>query len=86
MTTKGQITIPKEVREQPRLAPGDRVDFVFDDRGAVFLRPTGGSVRELYGLLRRREGEASTVERMDQEIAEVVAEDQQRIRPEGPRR
>jgi AbrB family looped-hinge helix DNA binding protein len=83
MTTKGQITIPKEVREQLRLAPGDRVDFVFDESGALVLRPSGRSVRELYGLLRRREGVAVPVERLDEEISEVVAADHERIRPHG---
>jgi AbrB family looped-hinge helix DNA binding protein len=33
MTSKGQVTIPKEVRVNLRLRPGDEVDFVRDGSG-----------------------------------------------------
>ena len=81
MTTKGQITIPKEVRERLRLAPGDRVDFVIDDRGVFVLRPAGRTARELYGFLERRGLRAASPAGIDAEIADVVAEDDERIRP-----
>lgn len=29
MTSKGQITVPKEVRERLRVGPGDALDFVY---------------------------------------------------------
>jgi len=33
LTTKGQVTIPKAVRDDLGLRPGDEVDFVRDDGG-----------------------------------------------------
>lgn len=41
MTVKGQVTIPKRVREALRLSPGDSVDFDVDKAGQVVLRKTG---------------------------------------------
>jgi AbrB family looped-hinge helix DNA binding protein len=33
VTSKGQITIPRRVREQLGLYPGDQVEFVEDEKG-----------------------------------------------------
>ena len=38
MTVKGQVTIPKKVREALRLAPGDRVDFDVNREGQVVVQ------------------------------------------------
>jgi antitoxin PrlF len=42
MTVKGQVTIPKRFRDLLGLKPGDRVDFVFDEKGQVLVRRAGG--------------------------------------------
>jgi AbrB family looped-hinge helix DNA binding protein len=39
ITSKGQATIPKAVREHLRLAPGDRVKFFLHPDGSVVLLP-----------------------------------------------
>jgi antitoxin PrlF len=41
VTVKGQVTIPKKVRDALGLKPGDQVDFVVDDRGEVVVRRKG---------------------------------------------
>ena len=38
VTVKGQVTIPKPVRDHLSLAPGDRVEFPIDPDGAVQIR------------------------------------------------
>ena len=38
MTTKGQITIPKKIRDSVGLGPGSRVDFFVDEEGRIFLK------------------------------------------------
>lgn len=40
VTVKGQVTIPKPVRDHLGLRPGDRVEFEVDADGAVVLRKT----------------------------------------------
>jgi antitoxin PrlF len=54
LTSKGQLTLPKPIRDLLHLGAGDRVDFVVKDDGAVVLRPATADVRELKGLLHRR--------------------------------
>ncbi len=36
ITSKGQVTIPKNIRERLNVRPNDRVDFV-QDKGRIFL-------------------------------------------------
>ena len=55
VTSKGQITIPREVRDHLHVGTGDKIDFVIEANGAVRISPLVGSVRELYGFLRRRD-------------------------------
>jgi AbrB family looped-hinge helix DNA binding protein len=35
LTSKGQVTIPIEVRRKLRLKPGDRIDVIIEDGGGV---------------------------------------------------
>jgi AbrB family looped-hinge helix DNA binding protein len=79
ITSKGQVTIPKPVRDHLRLAAGDRLEFVLDDRGVVTLRPARRAARELYGFLERPGARPATPREIDEEIAEVVAADHERI-------
>ena len=45
ITTKGQVTVPKPIRDKLRLRPGDRIDFVLDDVG----REAGITTRTIEG-------------------------------------
>lgn len=38
ITSKGQVTIPKPIRDRLGLQPGSRVDFVLDESGQIILR------------------------------------------------
>ena len=51
MTTKGQITIPKAVRERLNLEVGDTVYFDVRDDGSVVLVARTEPVEALFGLL-----------------------------------
>jgi len=45
VTSKGQVTIPKALRDEYGLLPGTEVEFC-DDGGAVYIRkPLGGHTR-----------------------------------------
>jgi len=68
ITTKGQTTIPKKIREHLKLHAGDRVDFLIDDSGKVLLRPTTSDVKELEGILHRPGMKTVTVEEMSRAI------------------
>ena len=53
LTSKGQVTIPLDVRQRLKLAAGARVEFVEDAEGEFLLRPAVADVRSLKGLLGR---------------------------------
>lgn len=65
LSSKGQITIPKAVREILRIDTGDQVDFVLTERGEVIVRGVSLDVRELKGVLARRGRRAVSVEEMN---------------------
>jgi AbrB family looped-hinge helix DNA binding protein len=48
LTSKGQITIPKEVRELFGLNDGDRVGFI-SESGWIIMVPLKGNILDLYG-------------------------------------
>ncbi|MCE7975936.1 MAG: AbrB/MazE/SpoVT family DNA-binding domain-containing protein [Nitrospira sp. NTP1] len=53
LTSKGQTTIPKDVRERLNLQPGDRLEFVIDEDGRVVVLPASVDASELAGMLER---------------------------------
>lgn len=69
MTRKGQVTIPKEIRERLGLKAGDRVKFFVDPDGSVVLLPKR-PVKALRGMLKSRRGRPASVEEMNEAVAE----------------
>ena len=51
VTTKGQITIPKEVRDAMGIEAGDRVEFVAEEKGVYKVVAATKDVRHLKGLV-----------------------------------
>jgi antitoxin PrlF len=80
VTSKGQITIPKDVRERLGLEAGDRVVFVVQSDRDVVLKPAKTDVRELYGMLYRKGRRPRSLEEMDEGIARSLAEKHARRR------
>ncbi len=73
ITSKGQITVPKEIRKALDVQPGDVLDFVIDERGKVSVHPLRGDVRRLRGILKRPGQKPVSVEEMDEGILEYHA-------------
>jgi len=71
ITSKGQTTIPKDVRERLDLGPGDRVEFVVRDDGTALVVPAKSRLAELKGCLPPPE-RALTLEQMDDAVGEAV--------------
>jgi antitoxin PrlF len=66
LTTKGQITIPKEIREHLKLRAGHRLEFQIGADGLVVMRPRNRDVRELKGILRPKRRKPVSVEQMNE--------------------
>ena len=65
------------------LREGQRVDFQIEKDGSVRLKPVSGSVRELYGCLRRTDVPSQTLEDLEEALIESLAADDERIRRGG---
>ena len=53
LTSKGQITLPKGLRDKLCLSAGDRIEFVVEDNRSVRLLAKPLSVNRLKGMLPR---------------------------------
>ncbi|HEY5175969.1 MAG TPA: type II toxin-antitoxin system PrlF family antitoxin [Terriglobales bacterium] len=71
ITSKGQATIPKAIREHLHLKPGDRVKFFLHPDGTVFLLPKI-PVSALRGIVKARR--RVTLEEMEEAIATGATE------------
>ena len=76
LTSKGQVTIPKAVREAMGIDRGSSVQFFVREDGVVELTPKTRDLLSLAGVL-AVETAALSVEEMDSAIAaHVLAEDE----------
>lgn len=53
LTSKGQVTIPVEIRAALSLKAGDRIEFVELERGKFAIMPSTQSVQSLKGMIRK---------------------------------
>ena len=67
ITSKGQVTIPEEIRREYHLQAGEQVEWEVTDHGTVELRKAGGALEDLAHIL-PRPPRAVTVDQMDQAI------------------
>jgi antitoxin PrlF len=82
ITSKGQITLPKEVRDRHNLKPGDVVEFV-ERNGETVVKPRNLRAVDLIGILGPPPaGRGLSIEDMDDAIMDAVAEDDARIQRE----
>jgi antitoxin PrlF len=72
LTSKGQVTIPKVIRELLQVKTGDRVDFVVEG-DQVVLRPGTLDLRSLRGLLHKPGRKPVSLKEMDAAVAKAHA-------------
>jgi antitoxin PrlF len=53
LTSKGQITIPADIRHRLGVETGDRLEFVELAEGGFAIKPANDDVRSLKGLLKK---------------------------------
>jgi len=73
MASKGQITVPADVRAELRLQAGDRVSFEKAEDGLYRIRAVKGDIMRLAGSL-KFDGPPVTIEEMNEAIGQTVAE------------
>ena len=71
ITSKGQVTLPKALRERLQLKAGDQIDFV-EVNGNVVLRPRHVRAVDLIGILKPVGDQPVSLDAMDAAIEEAV--------------
>ncbi len=74
ITSKGQITIPKKIRDQLGLQAGDVLSFYIEAGDNITVKPEKGSSDIAYGILERDKQEVLSIEEMDSGVAEYFKE------------
>lgn len=72
LTSKGQITLPKEIRERLGLDAGSILDFQILEDNTITARPVKPDARRIRGLLKSPHTTPPTVEQMDEAVSRLL--------------
>jgi len=74
MTSKGQLTVPKAIRDRLDLKPGDKVDLMPSGELGVLMRKRRiVRLQELMGFLPTN-GISKTLEALEQDLGDAIVE------------
>ena len=77
VTSKGQITIPKDIRPSLGLGDGDKVLFVLEAERAILVPlPKGDRLSDLHGVLRATRpdpGQAAIRDEIQRDLGERIS-------------
>jgi antitoxin PrlF len=79
LTSKGQVTVPAEVRAKLGLKEGDKLEFYFDLRGRLVIRPRNLSPTAVFENAPKRKLPARSMTD-DEAIASAIGEKDRRSR------
>ena len=74
LSSKGQFTLPKEIRERLGLTAGSRLDFSIDAQGMLVARPVTTTALGLARSLHRPGRKPVSVTAMNEAIEQTAAE------------
>ena len=71
ITSKGQVTIPKKVREFLNVDAFDNIEFTLIENGKVIVTGRRNSARALFGMLKhKKQPKPVSIEKMESAIHE----------------
>jgi len=74
ITTKGQLTIPKTIRESLQLHSGDKVEIIVTDTKEAIMRPISKKVDDLFCKLHKPGRKPVTIEEIDEVVTKKMKE------------
>lgn len=74
LTSKGQVTIPKKIRELLKLNAGDKIEITVTEKREAIIRPISKKVDDIFCKLHRPGREAVSLEAMDNAIRNRIRE------------
>ena len=74
ITSKGQVTIPKAVRNSLHLKAGDKLEFIVNEDGRLLVRPVSKRIDDVFGKLHKKWKRPVSVEEMDEAVRRRMKE------------
>jgi len=74
VTSKGQVTIPAEIRHHLGIKPGDRVRFSVASGGTVSIEPAPSRIHEIFGAVKPMNESGDDLAGLRKSFEEGVAE------------
>ncbi len=68
ITTKGQVTIPKKIRESLKLHTGDKIEITLTAKREAIIRPISKKVDDIFCKLHKTGRKAVSLEDIDNAI------------------
>ena len=68
LTSKGQVTIPKEIRTLLKLHTGDKIEIIVTEKREAVIRPISKKVDDMFCRLHKPGRKAVTLEAIDDAI------------------
>ena len=72
LTTKGQLTIPKKIRESLKLQTGDKIEFIVTENREAIIRPISKKVDEIFCKLHKAGRKSVSSEEMNNAIRKRI--------------
>ncbi len=74
LTSKGQVTIPKSIRDLLYLHAGDKIEFIITEKNEILLRPITKKIDDVFGSLYQAGRKTISIEQMNLAIKQKVRE------------
>jgi len=74
LTSKGRITIPKDLRDSLNLQAGDKIQFTIKNDRGVSLKASNTKIDDVSGMLNKNATKSYTVKEMDEHLAKYFKE------------
>ncbi|CAK8715674.1 SpoVT-AbrB domain-containing protein [Candidatus Electrothrix aarhusensis] len=74
LTTKGQVTIPKKIREVLRLHAGDKIEIIVTEKREAVIRPISKKVDDVFCRLHQPGRKAVSVDEMNKTVTRKLKE------------
>jgi AbrB family looped-hinge helix DNA binding protein len=71
ITSKGQVTIPKSIRDSLKVTTGDKISFIVSEDGEVIIKPLAKKAAEVFGLLTAVSRKAMSTEEIDNKLEDA---------------
>ena len=76
LTSKGQITIPKSLRESMSIDTGDKIEFIINENNEVVIKPITKKAIDVFGQLSKyKKDKPISIEKMNEAIAKQFKKD-----------